>query len=243
MGWHRCWAAGLLGLGFGFPLGLYICNHPLCNTIRVSQILTWYRLGSPLLPPNSQPPAPLQPPTSFPTVTALSSPGDSSFPPGGGTPIQAASLPSLPWPAPPSCSEADTVEDREDDELGYSYHHRRTASSGRLVIVRPNKTTVPTPRPVELPAETSLPSSTSSDKPPGRRAASELLEPEPRCPGYMLMQPAVAAPLQAPPCCAGRRPTTRSLRPTCKGPRRHPPLPLVWLCGSPHLCCAVDGRL
>lgn len=85
-----------------------------------------------------------------------------------------------------------------------------------------------------------MPFSTSSDKPPGWRAASELQEPEPRCPRYMLMQLAVAAPLQAPPCYAARRPTTRSFRPTCKGPRRRPPLPLVRLRGSP-ICVVLSA--
>lgn len=93
----------------------------------------------------------------------------------------------------------DAVEDRDDDELGHSYHHRRTASG------RPEKAAAAVSaraatnraRPVELPVEeTSPPSSTSSDKPPppaalqqqqqpGRRAASE---PEPSRPGSMLLQ-------------------------------------------------------
>lgn len=98
----------------------------------------------------------------------------------------------------------DAVEDREDDELGYSYHHRRTASSGRLVAARADKPAVSArttnrSRPVELPVEeTSPPSSTSSDKPPatapqqqrqpGRRASDMLQEPEPSRPGSMLLQ-------------------------------------------------------
>ncbi|CAD6209955.1 unnamed protein product [Miscanthus lutarioriparius] len=95
----------------------------------------------------------------------------------------------------------DAVEDREDDELGYSYHHRRTASSGRLVAARVDKAAVSArttsrARPVELPVEeTSPPSSTSSDKPPlpqqqtGRRASDLLQEPvEPTRPGSMLLQ-------------------------------------------------------
>ncbi|CAD6202452.1 unnamed protein product [Miscanthus lutarioriparius] len=96
----------------------------------------------------------------------------------------------------------DAVEDRDDDELGYSYHHRRTASSGRLVAARADKAAVSArttnrARPVELPVEeTSPPSSTSSDKPPapqqqqtGRRASDLLQEPvEPSRPGSMLLQ-------------------------------------------------------
>ncbi|XP_066398847.1 protein SOSEKI 2-like [Miscanthus floridulus] len=95
----------------------------------------------------------------------------------------------------------DAVEDREDDELGYSYHHRRTVSSGRLVAARADKAAVSArttsrARPVELPVEeTSPPSSTSSDKPPlpqqqtGRRASDLLQEPvEPTRPGSMLLQ-------------------------------------------------------
>jgi len=95
----------------------------------------------------------------------------------------------------------DAVEDRDDDELGYSYHHRRTASSGRLVAARADKAAVSArttsrARPVELPVEeTSPPSSTSSDKPPlpqqqtGRRASDLLQEPvEPTRPGSMLLQ-------------------------------------------------------
>ncbi|EER92710.1 hypothetical protein SORBI_3001G473500 [Sorghum bicolor] len=100
----------------------------------------------------------------------------------------------------------DAVEDREDDELGYSYHHRRTASSGRLVAARADKPAVSAratnrARPVELPVEeTSPPSSTSSDKPPapatthqqqqtGRRASDLLQEPvEPSRPASMLLQ-------------------------------------------------------
>jgi hypothetical protein len=35
VGRHHCWVAGPLGLGF--PLTLYICHHPLCNTSRTSQ--------------------------------------------------------------------------------------------------------------------------------------------------------------------------------------------------------------
>jgi len=96
----------------------------------------------------------------------------------------------------------DAVDDRDDDELGYSYHHRRTASSGRLVAARADKAAVSArttnrARPVELPVEeTSPPSSTSSDKPPapqqqqtGRRASDLLQEPvEPSRPGSMLLQ-------------------------------------------------------
>ena len=67
----------------------------------------------------------------------------------------------------------DATEDPEDDELGYSYHHRLAgphAAGPRLaradkpaaVSARTNRS-----RPVELPVEeTSPPSSTSSDKPP-----------------------------------------------------------------------------
>lgn len=90
-------------------------------------------------------------------------------------------------------------EDADDDELAYSYHHRRAAAGARLaradkpaavVSARPNRS-----RPVELPVEeTSPPSSTSSDKPPpapqpgGRGNQDQEPDPEPSRPGSMLLQ-------------------------------------------------------
>jgi hypothetical protein len=91
------------------------------------------------------------------------------------------------------------AEDPEDDELGYSYHHRRGvvgphAGGARLaradkpvaVSARTNRS-----RPVELPVEeTSPPSSTSSDKPPAPplQPGRADLDPEPNRPGSMLLQ-------------------------------------------------------
>ncbi|KAG2554142.1 protein SOSEKI 2-like [Panicum virgatum] len=91
------------------------------------------------------------------------------------------------------------AEDPEDDELGYSYHHRRAgahAAGARLaradkpaaVSARTNRS-----RPVELPVEeTSPPSSTSSDKPPAlaplQPGRAEYPEPEPNRPGSVLLQ-------------------------------------------------------
>ncbi|KAF8718095.1 hypothetical protein HU200_025573 [Digitaria exilis] len=98
-------------------------------------------------------------------------------------------------------------EDADDDELAYSYHHRRAASGPHpgarlarldkpavVVSARTNRSS----RPVELPVEeTSPPSSTSSDKPapappsllqPGGRGDQDLQEPEPSRPGSMLLQ-------------------------------------------------------
>lgn len=107
----------------------------------------------------------------------------------------------------------DAVEDRDDDELGHSYHHRRTASG------RPEKAAAAVSaraatnraRPVELPVEeTSPPSSTSSDKPPppaalqqqpGRRATSEV--PEPSRPGSMLLQLIACGSTTAPSAAGG----------------------------------------
>lgn len=60
-----------------------------------------------------------------------------------------------------------------------------------------------------------------------------MQEPKSRCPGSMLLQLAMAAPLQAPPRHATNRPTARSPRLARKGPRWHPPLPRAWPCGSP----------
>ena len=93
----------------------------------------------------------------------------------------------------------DATEDPEDDELGYSYHHRRAgphAAGARLaradkpaaVSARTNRS-----RAVELPVEeTSPPSSTSSDKPPApaplQPGRAEYQEPEPNRPGSMLLQ-------------------------------------------------------
>jgi hypothetical protein len=115
----------------------------------------------------------------------------------------------------------DAVEDRDDDELGHSYHHRRTASG------RPEKAAAAAvsaraatnrARPVELPVEeTSPPSSTSSDKPPppaallmqqqqqpGRRATSEV--PEPSRPGSMLLQLIACGSTTAPSAAGGGGP-------------------------------------
>ncbi|KAF8776153.1 hypothetical protein HU200_003844 [Digitaria exilis] len=96
-------------------------------------------------------------------------------------------------------------DDADDDELAYSYHHRRAASGPHpgarldkpaaavVVSARTNRSS----RPVELPVEeTSPPSSTSSDKPPVQpsllqpvgRAEQDLQEPEPSRPGSMLLQ-------------------------------------------------------
>lgn len=111
----------------------------------------------------------------------------------------------------------DAVEDRDDDELGHSYHHRRTASG------RPEKAAAVSARaatnrarPVELPVEeTSPPSSTSSDKPPppaallmqqqqpGRRATSEVPEHEPSRPGSMLLQLIACGSTTAPSAAGG----------------------------------------
>lgn len=113
----------------------------------------------------------------------------------------------------------DAVEDRDDDELGHSYHHRRTASG------RPEKAAAVSARaatnrarPVELPVEeTSPPSSTSSDKPPppaalqqqqqpGRRATSEVPEHEPSRPGSMLLQLIACGSTTAPSAAGGGGP-------------------------------------
>ncbi|TKV97716.1 hypothetical protein SEVIR_9G513300v4 [Setaria viridis] len=90
----------------------------------------------------------------------------------------------------------DAAEDPEDDELGYSYHHRRAGPHAGARLARADKPVVVSARtnrsrPVELPVEeTSPPSSTSSDKPPAPQLQPGRadLELEPNRSGSMLRQ-------------------------------------------------------
>jgi hypothetical protein len=61
MGWHHYWAADPLGLGF--PLSLYICIHPVCNTSNNSHSYMVSKLGFdfPSLPPHNRRPPLAQP--------------------------------------------------------------------------------------------------------------------------------------------------------------------------------------